>query len=423
MNTLLRLLFLGLLSPALLAQNPVVTLSANTFYRGDAPGSYTISCPVGTSAGVSALTKIADVPLLNPASVQYGIGVTFPWPSASGATPTLTGTLPVSNTVSVMGGIIYNAGVLAGTASCNNAVATLTTTTAFTLTLNGITREEIAPLRDRLTWALKASSVKMPQLSTSEQNTLSPQQAGNVVYNTDQKTLAVHNGTAWQYVATNAPEASQFQNEKAFFNTQLWTVPPGVTRIMAETWGGGQGGDGYRSANGGLYAKGGNAGAYARGFMVVTPGTSLTLTVGGGGVGVLPSYYASPGNGGDTSIQSTTTSIKAGGGYTNGQNTAIAFIYGDSVGFGLEGGSGKRVTISYGQQNSTGYVLLIQCGDGGTAYGAQPGGVGEQFASLNSSSLLYTTGGPGDGSFPGGGGGAGYATGGYGAPGMIVLHW
>ncbi|MCY7359693.1 MAG: hypothetical protein LH609_20010 [Rudanella sp.] len=52
-----------------------------------------------------------------------------------------------------------------------------------------------------------------------------------------------------------------------------------------------------------------------------------------------------------------------------------------------------------------------------------PGGVGEQFALLNSSSLLYTTGGANAGSFPGGGSGAGYSPGQEGADGFLLLHW
>lgn len=277
------------------------------------------------------------------------------------------------------------------------------------------------PLFAQQTWALKPYAVTLPRLTTAQQSTSAPQQAGNVVYNTDQQKMAVHNGTSWQYLTTNAPEAGQFQNEKAVFYNQLWTVPAGVTRILVETWGGGQGGNGYRFFNGVLYGQGGNAGAYARGFMAVTPGTNLTLTVGRGDAGAVPG--SSSGDGGSTSVQSITSSITAYGGFNNGQNSANYFIDGGAVGFGVGGGRGLGVTIAYGQQSSTGYVLLIKCGDGGTAYGAQPGGVGEQFASLNSSSLLYTTGGAGDGSFPGGGGGAGYNRGGDGAPGMIVLHW
>ena len=403
------------ISGSLLAQNPITTLSGNAFYRSDAPGSYTITCPTGTSAGVSALTKIANVPLLDPASVQYGIGVTFPWPSASSATPTLTGTLPQSYTVSIMGGRIYNAGVLAGTAYCNNAVATLTTTTAFTLTLNGITRDEIAPLRDRLTWALKANSVKLPRLGTTEQNTLPPQQAGNVIYNTDQQKLAVHNGTNWQYVGNGAPGASPFQNEKLFKTTgnTLWTVPTSVTLLVAEVCGGGSGGPIVSSNGGAPVLHGGGAGGYARGFMVVTPGNTLTLTVGSGGTGGIVGLTPGSDGGASDVYRDMINGIGAFGGTLNGVGGPP---YGTDAGFGLQGGHTSPGTISYSQKTANQFVDLTKYGDGGTAYGAQPGGFGEQSYGDIGSSIKQ-------GSFPGGGGGCGNSSGGAGGQGMIVIHW
>jgi hypothetical protein len=206
-NALGLLLLFVCVSSQLVAQTPpVVTLSANTFYRGDAAGSYTVTCPAGTSAGVSALTKIADVPLLNPASTQYGIGVTFPWPPASSPTPILTGTLPQSFTQTAMGGnVVYGAGVLSGYAYCYSPGAgglVTSTQTAFTITLNGSTREEAPLVQARLTYALKANSLKLPQLGTTEQNSLPPQQAGNLLYNANQQKMAVHTGTDWKYLST-----------------------------------------------------------------------------------------------------------------------------------------------------------------------------------------------------------------------------
>ena len=409
------LLVIVSLSRPLFAQNPVVTLSGNTFYRGDAPSSYTISCPTGTSAGVSALTKIANVSLLDPASVQYGIGVIFPWPSASSATPTLTGTLPTSYTQTVMGGnVIYNAGVLAGTAYCNAVPSINTTTTAFTLTLNGITRDEIAPLRDRLTWALKARSVKLPQLGTTEQNTLPPQQAGNMVFNTDQQKLAVHNGTAWQYVGSGTPGTSSFQNEKMFktTGTTLWTVPTNVTLIVAEVWGGGSGGP-IVTSNGGPVLHGGGAGGYARGFMTLTPGNTLTLTIGLGGTGGLVALTPGTDGGASSVYRDMTNGIGALGGTLSGVG---GLPYGTDAGFGIQGGHASPGTISYSQKTTNQFIELTKYGDGGTAYGAQPGGFGEQSGGDYNSVIKQ-------GGFPGGGGGCGSSSGGAGGQGMIVIHW
>jgi hypothetical protein len=268
------------------------------------------------------------------------------------------------------------------------------------------------------TWALKPYAVTLPRLTTAQQSTSAPQQAGNVVYNTDQQKIAVHNGTTWQYIAP--AEASQFQNEKSFFDSQLWTVPPGVTRIMAKVWGGGAGGPVYDfggRGNTALAATGGGAGGYARGFMPVTPGSSLTLTVGSGGNGEYRSPSYPPTVGGNSSVTRNISvdGLMAWGGRPSGYGGSSLST---DIGFTVAGDVGTDGRISYGHKSATEYILLIQCGNGGTAYSAPPGGFGTQIASLNSSVLLYQSGDsrPGQfGSFPGGGGSCGYNYGGDGA--------
>ncbi len=284
------------------------------------------------------------------------------------------------------------------------------------------------PVLAQQTWALKPYAVTLPQLTTAQQSTSAPQQAGNVVYNTDQQKMAVHNGTNWQYVST-APEASQFQNEKLFKYSTTWVVPAGVTRIMAEVWGGGAGGPIYDyggSGNTTLIANGGGAGGYARGFMPVTPGSSLTLVVGIGGTGAFrsPSVYQTSGNNSYILRNANGDGLYVTGAYYYGG--AGGYASGTDLGFAADGGVGTNGTVSYGQKSMSEYILLIQCGNGGTAYGASRGGFGTQIASLNSSVLLYQSGdntNAQQGSIPGGGGGCGYNYGGDGARGMIVIHW
>ena len=274
------------------------------------------------------------------------------------------------------------------------------------------------------TYALKPYAITLPRLTTAQQSTSAPQQAGNVVYNTDEQKLAVHNGTTWQYIAP--AEAGQFQNEKLFYSSTTWTVPSGVTRILAEVWGGGAGGPVYNyggSGNTTLLANGGGAGGYGRGFMAVTPGSSLILTVGFGGNRGFRLDPA-PTSGESSRIEDqygegiTSTGGSPGGDPGRGGGSKLGFV--------VAGGAGTSGTISYGQKSATEYILLIQCGNGGNAYSAPPGGFGTQIASLNSSVLLYQSGDQSisqDGSFPGGGGGCGYNYGGRGARGMIVIHF
>ena len=443
-TTFLLLLFLVSVSSPLVAQQPVITLSASTFYRGDAPGSYTVTCPANTSAALSVMTKIADVPLLDPASTQYAIGAVFPWPSVSNnPLPTLTGTLPQSYTTTVMSGTVtYNAGVLACNAYCNTGSFINTTSKSFTLTLGGMTRDEEAIYKTQKTYALRANAITLPRLTTADQTTLPPQQAGNLIYNTEQQKLAVHNGASWQYLASTAPEASQFRNTQAFTygGTSSWTVPTGVTRIMVELWGGGGGGGAYTSNGNQLSASGGGAGGYLRGYMVVVPGTNLTITRGSGGSGGDRQPAVSPTPGGSSSIEPTTSSggfvADGGSSYSSGGGGGLTYlsgyeVTGTSIILLVGGGSGTEITWTYGQQNATTYMWILTCGNGGTAYGAQPGGFGDVFQSSSTGNVGFYTGnvadgnngGPKQGSFPGGGGGGGYNFGGNGGSGMIVLHW
>jgi hypothetical protein len=408
---LLTLFFLCA-GPQLLAQSTTnIALSANVFYRGDSPGSYTITCPSGMVARVTALTKSTDVPitlLANPTESQPANGTVFS-PAIVTNQQVFIGTFPQATAAT-------GVGILDAKASCVGIAPSGTSPTSFTITLAGITKAEE---ETRTSYALKANALTLPRLTTSEQATLPPQKVGNVVYNIEQQKMAVHDGTNWQYVGP--AEAGQFQNMRSFpTGTQVWIVPAGVTRILVEAWGGGQGGDKYRLSNSVVIgAKGGNAGAYTRGFMAVTPGQSLTLTIGAGGVGGINNF--APGDGRETKAQSSTASILAVGGINNGASSSNYFGTGGALIVG--GGRGAIGTIAYGQKSATEYVLLIKCGDGGTAYGAQASGAGEQFALLNSSTLLYTSGGADSGSFPGGGGGAGYNSGKDGADGFLLLHW
>lgn len=394
-----------------MAQTTNLSLSANVFYRGDPPGSYTVACPNGTSARMTALTKIADVPitlLANPSESQLANGTVFS-PSISPTQQLLIGTFPQATAAT-------GVGILEAKASCVGTSPSGTSPTSFTIMLAGITKAEE---QTRTSYALKANALTLPRLTTTEQTTLPPQKVGNVVYNIEQQKMAVHNGTSWQYVGP--AEAGQFQNMRSFpTGTQVWIVPAGVTRILVEAWGGGQGGGKYRLSNTVvLTARGGNAGGYARNFMMVTPGQSLTITVGAGGTGGVNDFAS--GDGGETKAQSSATSIQAYGGFNNGGNSSD--YYSTGGGFISGGGRGVSGTLTYGQKSATEYILLIKCGDGGTAYGAQAGGIGEQFALLNSNTLLYATGGATAGSFPGGGGGAGYNFGKEGADGFLLLHW
>ena len=127
---------------------------------------------------------------------------------------------------------------------------------------------------------------------------------------------------------------------------QSFTVPAGVTSVIAYVWGAGGGNGSYANYYGG-------AGGYAEGTIAVTPGDTLYIAVGGGG---LPSNGAS-GNGG------------LGGWPNAGFGTR-----GDASGGGGGGYSGIFSGSSTLQQVNS--LLIAGGGGGGTGYQAGGGGGG-----------------------------------------------
>ncbi len=274
-------------------------------------------------------------------------------------------------------------------------------------------------------WALKPYAITLPRVTTSQQSASAtvPQQAGNLVYNTDQKAVAVHTGTGWGYLTTGS---DQYKNIKTFFYGAgiTWSVPTGVTQIMVEVWGGGAGGNIYtkNSTTGEISCRGGGAGAYAKHLFTVTPGTSLTINIGEGGRGATGNG-SGEGNrdntdGGISTVSTATKSLWAGGGLSYGDGGSS---YQDMD--GITGGAGQPAVFAFEPRGGTDYVLNIKLGNGGIAYGAPPGGYGGQIAFLNAGTTILYQISNSTASYPGGGGGCGYQSGRNGAYGLVIIRW
>jgi hypothetical protein len=283
-------------------------------------------------------------------------------------------------------------------------------------------------------WAMKPYAITLPRVTTAQQSTSAtvPQQAGNMVYNTEQKAVAVHNGAGWGYLGVGSD--SEYKNAVMLevltyltpdITKRVWVVPAGVTKILVELWGGGSGGELYRNlGNGFLTCQGGGSGGYTRFVATVTPGSSLTAEIGtggkyGAGNGAVPQQSST--QGGNTYFYLTPSSYSdlfAMGGkfYTTGQSKNVGPFY------GIEGQEGQELSISYEPRGQTDYVLNLRMGNGGTAYGVLPGGRGGQAAFLNAGTVLYEIY-ASNGSFPGGGGGCGYRYSGAGANGLVIIRW
>lgn len=175
------------------------------------------------------------------------------------------------------------------------------------------------------------------------------------------------------------------QTQTVIFNTAgngSWTVPPGVTSVTVEAWGGGGGGGGSNSNDN--RGSGGGSGGYALRNYVVTPGTDIVYTIGDAGSGGGSGNNAVGGTGGDTTILGLTANGGTGGQRNNG-------IPGDG---GTATGGTTNTTGNPGVQGNT-------SGNGGNA----PGGGGT--GGLGSTNAVG-----GAGNAPGGGGGGGERGGG-----------
>jgi hypothetical protein len=194
---------------------------------------------------------------------------------------------------------------------------------------------------------------------------------------------------------TSATALSLFtaQNTAVFTSSGTWNVPQGVTTISVSGCAGGGGGGGSVYSNSTNYygGLGGGAGqSVIKKLISVTPGHTLSITIGAGGAGgAAGTNYGS--SGGNTTIVDSTTSTTlltlSGGSHIYSLGTWY-----NSVGYGGYGGPGESGSFGIG-----GDAVSSDIGHTGIGYGA--GGSG---ASATSS--------------------AQYA-GGSGTSGIIIIEW
>ncbi len=196
--------------------------------------------------------------------------------------------------------------------------------------------------------------------------------------------------------------------------SQLWdtagnytfTVPSNVSVLFARVWGagGGGGGSGGSSAGGG-----GGAGGYIEGWLRVTPGSSISVSVGlGGAAGTAGGGNGA--NGGTTSFGSLLTSTGGQGGKGTSSGATDGGTGGSGTGSGqksFDGGTGQRSFVL-----SNFYLG----GAGGAPYSVSP----SQFVVSGGGSIA---GRPGVEPGGGGGGGADGGAGGIGRSGTIQVMW
>lgn len=196
-----------------------------------------------------------------------------------------------------------------------------------------------------------------------------------------------------------------FSAMQVFETSGNFMVPPGVTRVKASAIGGG-GAAGYHAT---LPGGGGGGGGMASDIITgLTPGQSIPVTVGAGGVAAI-----TPDDGGDGGTSSFGTYMSASGGAGGQGGTGSLFATAGGAG-GM--GSGARV-VQGGSMGCDGIAVASRGGDGG--------GAGNGRGASGPLAGFAATG------FGGGGGGGGSSTGssptgnpgGAGAPGIVIVEY
>lgn len=276
-------------------------------------------------------------------------------------------------------------------------------------------------------FAIRPYAITLPRVTTGQQTNPAtvPQQAGNMVYNTDQQAVAVNNGVGWGYLG--AGNDGEFKNIRRFRsgrpgsgvnNAFAWTPPASVTRFMVEIWAGGNGGGTYFTNGVNSFCIGGSAGDYAQKIIEVISTGPATFTVGSGGSRGSRSPLVSPGAGGATHFKYNTFAIVV----TQGGGTDLSFNDDFLV---LSGGDSGPITVAFGQKSATEFMTVIGGGNGGRAYDSLPAtnGLASTFTLKNGAFETEYNPISLDGTSKGSGGGCGYNQGGNGANGLVIIRW
>jgi len=403
-----------------------------------------------TAANLASLSMIPQgSPTSNVDSISTSAvsGIAELWYTDSNGTQTqITSNGTVNATVASVSGLTYNI-IAASTWAFNQAQSSLPTTPA-NLSIGSlilqpnvasttVSTELVPPSSGNYTIGLPVPQTEgytgVPNFVTMDQ---SGQQTNT--YFLDNTTLNA-SGNAVQ-VKPGGITTTQISSSAGILKTQLaasafewdsqaittsgtFTVPTGVNFLLVEGCGGGGGGGGGGGANN--FAGGGGAGGAGATPQIipltVTPGASLTVTIGAGGAG-------GGGAGGSTGTLGTKGSDGTESSIANGA-TIIALFGAGAGGLGGTGGNANNPNnaspnTSWSATTYAGYAASATLGGGGGVGETAGGGNNGGDAGVNLFTALHATkgsagtvaGGTASGG-GGGGGGSGYAAGGNGGNG------
>ncbi len=228
-------------------------------------------------------------------------------------------------------------------------------------------------------------------------------------------------------------DISSFKNFESFYTSGSynWLVPVGVTSILVELTGGGAGG---------IIHGGGGGGGYIGAQFIVTPGTTLNFTVGGGSLGSAGGNSVAAGSSIFT-VGSVVLTAEGGLG-TTFNNTSKLFSSAGGVFFispstfrnyvGIAGAAGEPNKITFEQKSATSFFEISSNGvGGGPGYCRECTGKGAYYSYDISAAVTFRNTFSEFRIVPGGGGGGGYqlssfggfGSGGAGKDGVITIHY
>lgn len=215
--------------------------------------------------------------------------------------------------------------------------------------------------------------------------------------------ISVTNGSGSITIAATSTGLPGAQGQ-AFTSSGTFTVPSGITAVkVTVVGGGGNGGSGYTGCGQQGGAGGGGGGLAIKYITGLTPGGTVSVTVGGAtGTSSFGAYCSATGGSNGANGAPSAGAGGAGGSGSGGDLNMTGARGGDLTGRGPGGGGGNLVSI-YG------------AGGGASAGGWGYGGTGSyQSTTAGTAGLAY-----------GGGGGGGYylGGGGAGASGVVVVEW
>ncbi len=229
--------------------------------------------------------------------------------------------------------------------------------------------------------------------------------------------LFAYDGTQFQLIAggNSFQQTMPGQNGSISYSVAGvydWVVPAGIFAVLARIWGPGGGGGG--SSVGAFAASGAGGGEYREGWITVSPGEHVAVTVGTHGAG-----GAGAGAGGNATASNVTavsaTIIAAGGQGSPAGNGSVNIIYGLGGGDALWSvGSGGSFTVPGHPGGFAGFY-------GGTATQVLLNGMGG--GSWGTGLALFGNGTNGLLPGVGGSGGTNGTGGGNGCDGRVVLVW